>query len=63
MSEKCIACDVAMKNGDEYLPDLSGGAIHYACCGPERESYCNLDTGEPLADGEPIPAPRIWSQP
>jgi len=38
-------------------PDISGDLLHATCCGPERESYVNLETGEPLKDGEPIPKP------
>lgn len=56
----CIACNVALKEGDEYYPDESGGSLHAKCCGPERECY-TLD-GEPLKDGDPIPTPYIWSR-
>ncbi|MBB3997254.1 hypothetical protein [Aureimonas pseudogalii] len=54
----CIACDKPMQNGQLYYPDVSGGELHAECCGPERECY-TLD-GEPLPEGEPIPAPRVW---
>lgn len=57
--ERCIACAKPLVEGDQYYLDASGGIIHAACCGPERESYVNLETGEPLADGEPIPVPLI----
>jgi hypothetical protein len=60
MAETCIARDKLLLFGDEYFPDVSGGVLHAACCGPERESYCNLETGEPMADGEPIPTPQRW---
>ena len=60
--EYCIACDEVIKEGDEYLPDINGGFIHYRCCGPDRESYVkDLDEGTPLGPGDPIPPPRIWT--
>lgn len=55
----CIACDLVLKDGDVVLNDASGGIIHVACCGPEREAYTGAD-GEPLKDGEPIPAGYVW---
>lgn len=58
--ETCIACERAFRDGDPYLPDVSGGFIHHACCGPERESYVGPD-GEPLKPGDPLPIPEIWS--
>lgn len=57
-TERCLACRVAFKEGDEYLPDASGDLIHFACCGPEPESFVNLETGEQLAGP---PTPLIWS--
>lgn len=57
--ETCIACDVAFKDGDRVLNDASGGALHAACCGPERESYTN-GNGEPLGPDDPIPEGYIW---
>lgn len=60
--ERCIACDERLKEGQEVFHDASGGFIHAACCGPERESYTGPD-GEPLKDGEPIPTPWRWSDP
>lgn len=57
---RCIACDEALRDGQEVYTDVSGGFIHAACCGPERESYVGPD-GEPLKDGQPIPTPWIWS--
>lgn len=57
MSEKCIACAKAFQNGDQYLPDISGGFIHMDCCGPEPESFVNLETGDQLAEK---PAALIW---
>jgi hypothetical protein len=59
-AETCIACAIAFVDGDRYLPDNSGGAIHFDCCGPERESYCNAD-GDPLGPDEAIPEPLIWT--
>ncbi len=58
MSEACIACDVPFADGDEYLLDVSGGAIHFTCCGPEPEGFVNLETGETLAAP---PKPSIWA--
>lgn len=55
--ERCLACDVPLKVGDEYLPDISGGLIHFACCGPEPECFVDLETGEPLPER---PEPLIW---
>lgn len=54
----CIACAVDLKEGDAFYPDESGGVIHAACCGPERECYTR--NGRPLRRNEPIPAPQIW---
>jgi hypothetical protein len=56
----CIACAIPFKVGDKYLADYGGGFLHAACCGPERESYVDLETGEPIAEGEPLPTPQIW---
>lgn len=55
----CIACAVALKPGDLVLDDASGGLIHAACCGPERESYVNAD-GDPLGPDDPIPTGWPW---
>lgn len=57
--DTCIACDKPMKPGELYYPDESGGDIHAACCGPEREGYTL--NGQPLGPNDPTPAPRIWS--
>lgn len=54
----CIACAKPMLPGQGYFPDESGGAVHAACLGPERECY-TLD-GEPLGPDDPIPTPYIW---
>jgi hypothetical protein len=56
----CIACDEPMKPGDLYYPDESGGEIHAACVGPEREAFTL--NGEPLGPNDPIPEPYIWEQ-
>jgi hypothetical protein len=55
----CIACAKPMIDGQKYLPDESGGVVHYDCLGPERECYTR--NGEPLKDGDPIPEGYIWS--
>lgn len=55
---RCIACDKPMVAGDKYFPDASGGFIHAACLGPERECYTRDD--EPLKDDDPIPEPYTW---
>lgn len=57
MSERCIACTEPFKVGDKYLPDIGGGFVHMDCCGPEPESYVDLETGEQLAEK---PQPLIW---
>ena len=56
--DRCIACDVPLKDGDAYYPDADGGSVHAACIGPERECYTR--NGEPLKDGDCIPEPYIW---
>lgn len=60
-AEACGICDVVFIRGDPCLTDISLGPVHARCCGPERESYVNLETGEPLADDAPIPTPWIWN--
>lgn len=57
---RCIACDETLRDGQDVYFDASGGIIHAACCGPERESYVG-PTGEPLKADEPIPTPWRWS--
>lgn len=59
--EACGICALAFVEGDPCLTDVDLGAVHAGCCGPEPESYVNLDTGEPLKPGEPLPTPWIWS--
>lgn len=59
-AERCISCGLVLRDGDNVYNDASGGVIHAACCGPERENYTHSD-GTPLKDDEPIPAPRRWS--
>lgn len=56
---RCIACSSPFAEGDAYFADNSGGFIHAACCGPERESYCD-ENGDPLGPNDPIPEPAIW---
>ncbi len=53
-AEHCIACAAPFKDGDKYVPDLSGGNIHFDCCG---NSFCNLETGDPLDE---VPPPLVW---
>jgi hypothetical protein len=60
MNERCIACNGILLDDDLVYDDVSGGTLHQRCCGPERECYVNLETGEPLQDGEPIPMPRVF---
>lgn len=59
--EACGICTIAFRDGDECLTDVDLGAVHAACCGPERESYVDLDTGEPIAPDAPLPTPWIWT--
>ncbi len=58
----CIACNIALKNGDKFYLDVDGGYLHAACAGPEREGYVGAD-GKPLKDGDPIPEPKTWVHP
>lgn len=58
--ERCIACDREIRPGELVLDDASGGVIHRACCGPERESFTGAD-GEPLKDDEPLPEGWPWA--
>lgn len=53
----CGICNVVFRGDDLCLTDIDLGTVHAACCGPERESYVNLDTGEPIGPDEPIPTP------
>lgn len=57
-TEICIACDKPFADDDMVLSDESGGFIHTACCGPEREGYTL--NGEPLKPGDPIPTGFRW---
>jgi hypothetical protein len=57
--EKCIACAVALKEGDKVYSDVSGGILHAVCAGPERDGFAT-DDGDPLPDGAPIPEPWDW---
>ena len=59
-AERCIACGKPFKVGDKYLPDESGGFVHFEALGPERESFTL--NGEPLGPDDPIPTPLIWSE-
>lgn len=57
----CGICDVVFITGDRCLTDISLGPVHARCCGPERESYVDLETGDALAADAPIPTPWIWN--
>lgn len=56
---RCIACDLPLREGDLVMGDASGGLIHAACCGPERDSYVNAE-GDPLGPDDPIPTGWEW---
>lgn len=61
-TETCIACAIPFKEGEMVLDDMSGGSIHVACCGPERQGYVkDLDSGDPLGPDDPIPTGYTWS--
>lgn len=53
--DACPICDQPKITGQLMLADASLGEVHAACCGPEREGYVNLETGEPIGPNEPIP--------
>lgn len=53
--DRCFICAEPLKEGDIVLPDYDGGTGHRACFGEQREGFCNLETGEPLAPDEPLP--------
>ncbi len=57
----CEICNIAFTEDDDCLTDVTFGPVHAACCGPERESYVNLATGEPLKEDEPLPTPYKYS--
>jgi hypothetical protein len=57
----CDLCQKPLLPGDMCLTDYTLGTVHAACCGPERESYVDLETGEPIKEGEPIPEPYVWT--
>ena len=59
--DTCGICEDIFVAGDRCLTDISLGAVHAACCGPERESYVDLETGDALAADAPIPTPWIWN--
>lgn len=60
-SDACMACLVPFQDGDLVLNDAGGGALHAACCGPERESYTN-GNGDPLGPDDPIPTGYRWTK-
>ena len=51
----CFACGKPLLEGQLVLQDISEGLMHRACCGPEPEAFVNLETGEPLRPGDPLP--------
>ncbi len=53
--EICFACEEPLLPGQLVLQDAEEGLMHRACCGPERDAFCNLETGEPLGPDEPLP--------
>lgn len=57
----CGICNVVLITGDRCMTDIDLGTVHAACCGPERESYVNLETGDPIGPHDPIPTPWIWN--
>lgn len=58
--DRCFICDIALVEGDIVLDDIEAGTGHRACFGDDREAYCNLATGEPLAPDEPIPDGYVY---
>lgn len=60
--ERCIACGGILLDDDMVYDDYDGGTLHEKCCGPERECYVNLETGEPIKEGEPIPKPLKYRE-
>jgi hypothetical protein len=58
--EGCVVCGQPFKEGDMVLIEVNEGEAHTACCGPERDGYVNLDTGEPIGPDEPIPTGYPW---
>lgn len=59
-TERCFACGVAFRPGDMVIEDINEGAMHAACCGPERESFVDLETGESIGADDPIPTGSPW---
>lgn len=54
---RCFICDQPFLPGEMVLSDVNEGLGHRACFGEDREGYVkDLDTGEPLAPDDPIPA-------
>lgn len=56
-AHRCEICGVTFTPDDDCLTDINLGTVHAACCGPEPESYVDLETGEPLKPGDPLPTP------
>lgn len=60
-AETCIACAEPMLDGQPFYPDVSGGVLHAACAGRDREGFVkDLDSEEPLGAGDPIPEPQTY---
>ncbi len=59
--EACPICGIAFQADDDCLHDFDLGIVHASCCGPERENYVNLDTGESLGPDDPLPTPFKYS--
>lgn len=51
----CFICEQPFKAGEMVLQDVTEGLGHRSCFGEDREGYVHLDTGNPLADGDPLP--------
>lgn len=59
--ERCGICSRAFREDDYVTDDVTEGSVHRACCGDEPESYVDLETGEPMPTGTPLPAGRRWA--
>ncbi len=52
---KCFICAKRFRAGEMVLQDITEGLGHRACYGDDRDSFVNLDTGEPIGADEPLP--------
>lgn len=57
--DTCPICAVAFKLDDLCLSDIEMGTCHAACL--EGSPMVNLDTGEPLPEGAPLPTPYRYA--